>query len=163
MFKLSFLLPFCSRVRSGSDIRYGNKLFRIHNIVRDFILTALCRTNRLAPLSIPSSSSSTVLYKISRNRDKPVSIDEVDRGVLHLKASMDNLAGQVAAREERLRVEAAAVKEHLRTGRRLRAKSCLQRQKRLERSLAALLSQQANLETVYEEILHAETNSKVVR
>jgi hypothetical protein len=103
------------------------------------------------------------VYKISRNRDKPVSIDEVDRGVLHLKASIDNLASQVAAREERLRVEAAAVKEHLRTGRRLRAKSCLQRQKRLERSLAALLSQQANLETVYEEILHAETNSKVVR
>ncbi len=92
-----------------------------------------------------------------------MSIDEVDRGVLHLKASIDNLASQVAAREERLRVEAAAVKEHLRTGRRLRAKSCLQRQKRLERSLAALLSQQANLETVYEEILHAETNSKVVR
>jgi hypothetical protein len=159
MFKISFLFLFKGRFRIRHTIH--NKLFRIHNIVRDFILSALCRTNRLAPLSLPSSSS--VVYKISRNRDKPVSIDEVDRGVLQLKASIDHLAGQLAAREERLRVEAAAVKEHLRTGRRVRAKSCLQRQKRLERSVAALLSQQANLETVYEEILHAETNSKVVR
>ena len=45
----------------------------------------------------------------------------------------------------------------------MRARSCQQRKKRAERRLEELLRQQANLETVYEEILHAETNNQVFR
>ncbi len=90
-------------------------------------------------------------------------MDDVDLGLLQLKASLDHLAAQVAATEQRVHAEASAVKENLRSGQRLRARNCLRRQKRLNQSLEALLKQQNNLETVYEEILSAESNSKVVR
>ena len=133
-----------------------------HSPTRDLLLRCLLCTGRLAKLTL---GQTTVVFKLNRRQsaDNFVTVDEVDRGVVQLHASLELLTAQAAATEQRIASEAAGVKEGLRTGSRMRARSCLQRQKRAERRLEELLRQQANLEAVYEEILHAETNNQVFR
>jgi Snf7 len=157
------VLETCSaRYLSEADILASLAAATSHPPSQNYILSVLCRTGRIAPITVGQK----VIYKLVNSRQQTtdvVGVDDVDRGVLQLQASLELLAAQTAAAEQRIASEAAAVKAGLRAGSRMRARACLQRQKRAERRLAELLQQQANLEAVYEEILHAETNNQVVR
>ena len=59
-------------------------------------------------------------------------MDDVDKGLVHLKLNLDHLAGEVPRVEVSIQQERASAKKQLKSGSKAAAKQALRRQKRLE-------------------------------
>ena len=123
-----------------------------------FILQVLIEEKKIHELVLDRRK----FYKISVNGE-PVDMTEVDKGLIHLKLNLDHLDKEIPELEQRIEEERSSAKKSLKAGSRANAKVYLKRQKRLEQRLEKLLSQQLNLDHIYEELLSAETNKKIIQ
>ena len=96
------------------------------------------------------------------NDSELVRLDEIDKGVLRLHISLDQLSQEIDRVEQRVAAEQLGARKALKEGSRTSAKASLRRAKRLETRLEKMLQQQLNLERVYEELLSADTNKKLL-
>ena len=124
---------------------------------RDFILQVLLEERKISKLNLDKLK----IYKLAV-ADEPVDVDEIDKGLLHLKINLDHLNNEIPNLETKVAAEEASVRSSLKSGARTKAKVCLKRKKRLDAKLEQLHSQQLNLEHIYEELLTAETNKKIM-
>ena len=155
----------CERFVSSHRVSYITEAqLRIHleSVVaqdssRNFILQVLVEERKLSKLILDKIT----IYKLAV-ADEPVDIDEVDKGLLHLKINLDHLSKEIPNFEKKIFDEEACVRSCLKAGARTKAKFHLKRKKRLDAKLEQLHAQQLNLEHIFEELLSAETNKKVM-
>jgi len=128
-----------------------------HEPSRQFSLQVLIEEKKLAKFTLDKQT----FYKIAT--EDTADVNEVDKGLIHLKINLDHLAAQIPTIEASIQHEKNSAKNHLKCGSRQSAKNALRRQKRLETRLDKLHSQQLNLEHIYEELISAETNNKIIQ
>ena len=103
----------------------------------------------------------TKIFKISLD-NSIVAFDETDVGIIKLHQTLGILDKDIESLENEVKNLGAKVKQLLKSNSRQSAKSFLQRQKIVEKSLEKKLNQKLNTESILDEILGAESNKKVV-
>lgn len=103
------------------------------------------------------------VYKVSMLGDTTAGIDDVDKGVIKINATLKLLDSDLDKLEADVESSRTKAKEYLKKGLRDSAKGHLKRAKRLENTLQLKLNQKSNIESVSEEILNAKSNEDVVK
>jgi len=125
---------------------------------REILLQILLEQRKLVEFELDRRK----FYKVAGTGKPSASIDDVDKGIVRLKVSLDHLQTEIFAVEAKLEDEKASVKNSMKMGNRTKAKMQLKRQKRFEKQLDSVMSQQLNLEHIFDELLNAETNKKLL-
>jgi len=102
------------------------------------------------------------VFKVCLTKDKAAAVDDVDKGVLQISATLEALDKDVAKIEKDIEAARSKAKDYLKKGLRDSAKGHLKRSKRFENSLQTKLNQKNNIESVLEEVLNASSNEDVV-
>jgi len=103
------------------------------------------------------------VYKVSLNGNRAALVDDIDKGVMKINATLKLLNSDLDKLEGEVENSRTKAKEYLKKGLRDSAKGHLKRAKRLENTLQLKLNQKSNIESVSEEILNAKSNEDVVQ
>jgi hypothetical protein len=89
--------------------------------------------------------------------------NDSDFCLIKLKLTLETLDDEILKQEEELSNLKLKVKENLKSGSRISAKTTLKRQKMVEAKLQQKLDQQMNIETLVEELLNVDSNKSVIQ
>ena len=116
---------------------------------------------RLKNLVQCSDIDSVRFIKYCSGESEP--FNDSDFCLIKLKLTLETLDGEILKQEEELSSLKLKVKENLKSGSRISAKTTLKRQKMVEAKLQQKLDQQMNIETLVEELLNVDSNKAVIQ
>ena len=101
-----------------------------------------------------------IKYSCVSNESEP--FNDSDFCLIKLKLTLETLDEEILKQEEELSNLKLKVKEQLKSGTRISAKTTLKRQKMLEAKLQQKFDQQMNIETLVEELMNVDSNKSVI-
>jgi len=128
-----------------------------HEASRCYIVQVLLQEGKIAKLE----ANHHVFYQLLFCTESTVST-EVALGLVQLKVHLNRLSNEIPILESQIFDENLRVKNSLKIGNKTTAKLALKRRKCLQAKLEGLLTQQLNLNNIYDEIMTADTNKTIV-
>eukprot|EP00088_Acartia_fossae_P023338 TRINITY_DN2437_c0_g1_i7.p1 TRINITY_DN2437_c0_g1~~TRINITY_DN2437_c0_g1_i7.p1 ORF type:complete len:421 (-),score=76.46 TRINITY_DN2437_c0_g1_i7:71-1333(-) len=129
-----------------------------HDGSRNYILQVLLADKKL----IQFTTDNRTFYKLTTDKNTKKEFDEIDRGLIRLKTSIEHLELRSKQIEERHNKETSEVKRLMKEGKRTSAKACLRKAKRFEAQNSKVLEQVLGLETLFDELMSAESNNMLL-
>jgi len=108
-----------------------------------------------------SDVASVKIYKIVEV-DRVVDFDELDEAIVSLNNTIECLEKEITEGENSIKNIDGKIKENVKSGSRISAKSLLMKKKQLEKRLLNKVKQKANAEELLDEIQGAESNKSVI-
>ena len=150
-----------------TDIRTRDPWLQKHNICYQKLSGALSDETfeylRLKNLVQCCDIDSVQFIKYSCVAGESEPFNDSDFCLIKLKLTQETLDNEIHKQEEELLNLKLKVKELLKSGSRLSAKTTLKRQKMVEAKLQQKLDQQMNIETLLEELVNVDSNKSVIQ
>jgi len=150
-----------------TDIRTRDPWLKNQNVCYQKLSGALSDETfeylRLKNLVQSSDIDSVQFIKYSCVAGESEPFNDSDFCLMKLKLTQESLDNEIHKQEEELLNLKLKVKELLKSGSRISAKTTLKRQKMVEAKLQQKLDQQMNIETLLEELVNVDSNKSVIQ